>query len=163
MRPRPAGPKACAPPAAFRESLDGSCGQSERRQHAARIAEIADDIRGRTGRDLGEAGRDQDTIGQGASWMFTDVDNLQLVAVLQVLPANAPQIGDGLDGIGCGTCDVKAHHHDGGDPPPRTWLLALTSHVVPPGRHYACGTLSKSWHRGACRTPPQPPRLSGAS
>src|ERR1700730_3610288 len=96
MPPLPAGRKGSARPAA-RDSFYWYRVQSEPGQHAARVAEVADDIRGRRGRHLGEGGRDHDAIGQRAPRVFADVYDLQLVAVFQVSPANRLQIGDGLD------------------------------------------------------------------
>src|SRR5688500_8580894 len=68
----------------------------QRQQHLGLVAEVADQVRGRQRRQLGEAGCDENAVGHRAPRMFQDVDHFQLVAVLQVFPADSQAVIDYL-------------------------------------------------------------------
>src|SRR5712671_5328780 len=105
----PASTACCSgPPLGSRSSTFYSQGK----QHLRLVAEVAHEIRGRQRRELGEARRDENTLGHRAPRMLEDVDDFQLVAVLQVFLANRLEIGDGLQRIGRAARDVQAQHDD---------------------------------------------------
>ena len=104
----PASMACCSgPPLASRGSTSFHSRCSASASNTLLVAEVADDVRGRHRRQLGEARRDEHAFGHRAPRMLEDVDHFQLVAVLQVLLADRLEIGDGLHRIRRAARDVQ--------------------------------------------------------
>src|SRR4051812_41204543 len=82
--------------------------QIEAHQHSVGVGEIADDFAHRDGEFAYERGDGHDLITPRDLRIGSDVDDLDGVAVVEVLGAELFQVGDGGDGFGGLSDDVKA-------------------------------------------------------
>jgi hypothetical protein len=66
----------------------------ETEQHLLLVGEVADDLTQRWRQLLDQSGRREDLVVLGELRMLEDVDDLELILALQLLLADATQVGD---------------------------------------------------------------------